>query len=430
MNRILTEGRIEEQVVLLQIVRAVLSGKPKLLGRVGALRIRDYSIVKHLFDSLSNSLQKRLFHPHVVSAILSLFSLAVDEYASYITSELQEVFAAVLCYWKSNLEEVLQFVKNCSALPSFASSYSIILQQILFLFYDRTYNLIDLTLVALSSSLHTQILIHLQHIAASLQSHLSLLLPSLQFLLNQQSLTSSIHLSVYNLLSSILVETDISSFSTFFFTLIDSLLTPSRLPFMQSIVDLGCILAAKINNQFASSSTSSTLVIHNCFFRIGDSEASSVPETTPIPATALKEDSALIVPFNPQPASDSSFSFLPSFQLSTTSTHNTLLLVVFPPNPYSFPPTSLSSPANPPYQFPLFDSSTSLPQSPLFQSTLRLLNHISSFLFTHHITHASLAVVKHAVSHPSPLHSRWLPFPPRFLSALTPTSQTPFVPSK
>ena len=96
MNRILTEGRIEEQVVLLQIVRAVLSGKPKLLWRVRVLRIRDYSVVKHLFDSLSDSLQKRLFHPHVVSAILSLFSLAVDEYASYITSELQEVFTAVL----------------------------------------------------------------------------------------------------------------------------------------------------------------------------------------------------------------------------------------------------------------------------------------------------------------------------------------------
>lgn len=371
---------------------------------------RDDSIVKHLLVSLSDSLKHNRVHPHVVSAILSLFSLTVEEYETFITLELQNVFSAVLCYWKSNLEEILHFVENCLSVRSFTSSYSVILQQLLFTFYDRTYNITDMTLVTLFSSPHTQILIHLQRIASSLQPHLSLLLPSLQFLLNQQSLPFSIHLSVYNLLSSILVENDSSSYSTFFFTLIESLLSSSRIPFMKSIIDLGCLLAAKINNQFISSSTTSTLVIHNCYFRIGDSDVASTPETAPIPATSLKEDTCLIIPSDAKSPSDTPFSFLPSLQMSTATTHNILLVVVFPPNPYSFPPTPSPTPTQPPYQFPLFDSSSSFPQSPLFQSTLRLLNHISSFLFTHHIIHPSLAVVKQAVPFLLSFHRRFSPF--------------------
>ena len=389
---------------------------------------RDHSIVKRLIASLSDSIQHNLVHPHVVSAILSLLSLAVEEYASFITSELHNVFSAILCYWKSNLEEILHFVKNCSSVPSFASSYSVILQQLLFTFYDRSYNITDMTLVTLLSSSYSQILIHLQEIASSLQPHLSLLLPALQFLLNQQSLSFSIHLSVYNLLSSILVENDPSSYSTFFFTLIESLLSSSRIPFMKSIIDLGCLLAAKINNQFASSS-SSTLIIHNCYFHIGDSDVASTPETAPIPATSLKEDICLILPSDTKNTSDPAFPFLPSLQMSTASTHSILLVVVSPPNPYAFPPTP-PSPTQPPYQFPLFDSSSSFPQSPLFQCTLRLLNHMSSFLFSHHLSHPSLAVVKQAVLLLLSFHCRCSPFQLVFQFNSIRISQKPFGPSK
>ena len=409
-------GRNDDQIVLLQIWRELLGGEPSLSKFQESFKSRDYSVVKKLLQSLASSLEQRAFHPHFVTFLLSFFSFVIDKYSAFITTELSFLFRSVLLYWKSNLEDVLLFVKNCASLLPFSDAYSIILQQILFGFYDdHAFNTTEISMVTLSALSHSQVLLHLQQVAATLQLHLPLLLPALRFLLQRQTSFPPIQLLTLNLVKEIVFRVDVSSYVTLLVAWLDDLLFACP-TFTEECVDLVCLLAAKINNASAASSKTVSIAISNRCYIVGDGQfQSNPPENGPISVDFLKEDECLLYA-SPNTAAEStpsvdSLAFLSNIQLATASARNVLLLSEESQNSYCLPPLNRKPSTNPPYQFPLFDAASPLPQSPSFQALLRLVNHTSAFLFSHHKQHVTLAVVKKAVCSFSPSHVQLFSYP-------------------
>lgn len=244
-------------------------------------------------------------------------------------------------------------------------------------------------------------LLHLQQVAATLQLHLPLLLPALRFLLQRQASFPPIQLLTLNLVKEIVFRVDISSYVTLLVAWFDDLFSACP-AFTEECVDLVCLLATKINNASAASSKTVSVSISNRCYIVGDGQfQTNPPENGPISVDFLKEDECLLYA-SPNAAEESapsvdSLTFLSNMQLATASARNVLLLSEESQNSYCLPPLNRKPSTSPPYQFPLFDVASSLPQSPSFQALLHLVNHTSAFLFAHHKQHITLAVVKKAV---------------------------------
>ena len=217
-----------------------------------------------------------------------------------------------------------------------------------------------------------------------------------------------IQLLALNLLKEIVFRVDVSSYLTLLVAWFDTLLS-SCIAFTDECVDLVCLLAVKVNNASVTPSKAVSISISNRCYVVGDEQCqTNPPESGPISVDFLKEDECLLyaVPSPEErfaPSADS-LALLSSMQLATASARNVLLLSEGSQRSYCLPPLNHKPSTRPPYQFPLFDAASSLPQSPSFQALLRLVNHTSSFLFAQHRQHITLAVVKKAVCPFYPSH--------------------------
>lgn len=125
---LLKTSRISEQQLLLEALLKAVSSIPPFPS----------VSLRNAWKSIASHLQAKLFNVQLVPAILQLFTAVIQRFPE-VASDLPFYFSAVIVYWKSNLDAILQFLRSCEHLADFDASYSVVFQHFLVLLHDHVY---------------------------------------------------------------------------------------------------------------------------------------------------------------------------------------------------------------------------------------------------------------------------------------------------
>lgn len=224
-------------------------------------------MVLPFIEKLASGLSTNQFHPNLVSLLFPFFTAIIQRFSPHLDKSIQLIFTSCVHYWKSNLEELLDLVSSCNSLPFFADNYGIIIQQLLFILYDNTH---------CDNNERVSALVHLSENLNSLQNYLHLLLPAIQYTIQDHPDNTVIHILGINLIKDITYYLDISVNIELVTSTLGLLVSMNRTFLFKDIFDIVCIVAAKFSMQQAHSE-SIKITIRNRYF--GTSERTVMPES-------------------------------------------------------------------------------------------------------------------------------------------------------
>lgn len=313
---------------------------------------------------LASALSGKSYHTNLAACIFPFLSTVIHHFSPHLDSTIQFLFPAVIVYWKSNLDSVLTFVTSCNRLLSFPEYYSVIIEQLLFILYDSTY---------CDNDERITVLFHLITNHHYLQLHLRLVLPAIQYTLQEHGDIMSIQLLGMSLIRNIVSSLDITQHVELITSLLSLLSdTDNELLFME-VLDVICVLASKYSLAYPHT-RDITIVFENRYF-ITTSPSVNHSVRKPVEVicertSRLSEDDRLLSQSDgeviPSKDNDSISNKVNQFQLKKE-----------------------------PFLFHSIVSDT--PHSFMFGFITTLLDQYSQLCYTRQYHHANLAIVKKAV---------------------------------
>lgn len=313
---------------------------------------------------LASALSSKSYHTNLAACIFPFLSTIIQHFSPHLDSAIQFLFPAVIVYWKSNLDSVLTFVTSCNTLLSFPEYYSVIIEQLLFILYDSTY---------CDNDERITVLFHLIANHHCLQLHLRLVLPAIQYTLQEHGDVVSIQLLGMSLIRDIVSSLDITQHVELITSLLSLLSAIDNELLFMEVLDVICILASKYSLDYPHTRQVSIVLKNRYFLTTSPSVNHSLRKPVEViceKASCLPEDDLLL--------SQSGGEVIPSKDKDTLSNKDNQFQLKKKPF--------------------LFHSIVSdKPQSFMYGFITTLLDQYSQLCYARQYHHTNLAIVKKAV---------------------------------
>ena len=113
------------------------------------------NLLVEVVTALCLHIRNHKLHVNSFLQSLLLFKSLCEKHPTCIIKTMNPLFSSIIEYWKTSLNPILEFVRECQNFSDFSTHHGIILHQLLFILYDDIFSdLNEALIVKLSHTIH------------------------------------------------------------------------------------------------------------------------------------------------------------------------------------------------------------------------------------------------------------------------------------